>query len=207
MKLKFVLAALAAMLACSFAEAAALDQLRAFLEGTKTARAEFAQTVTAKNGRKPSFASGTMALSRPGRFRWQIDKPYAQLIVGDGEKIWLYDPELKQVTVKKAGAALGGTPAALLAGDGMAALERGFTLRDGGEKNGLEWVEAVPKTGDSGFERVRIGLAGNELRAMELLDSFGQTTQLSFSHFERNPALPAAQFRFAPPAGADVLGE
>lgn len=200
--------ATAALLACSFAEAAALDKLRAFLDGTRTARAEFSQTVLAKNGRKPAFSSGTMALSRPGKFRWQIEKPYPQLIVGDGEKVWLYDPELKQVTVKKVGAALGGTPAALLAGEGgIAALEKSFTLREGGEKDGLEWVDAVPKVQDSGFERVRIGFAGNELRSMEFADNFGQITTLLFSKLERNPVLPVSQFRFVAPAGVDVLGE
>lgn len=198
----------ATLMTCCLAEAAALDKLRAFLDGTRTARAEFSQTVMAKNGRKPNFSSGTMAISRPGKFRWQIEKPYPQLIVGDGEKVWLYDPELKQVTVKKVGAALGGTPAALLAGDGgIAALEKSFTLREAGEKDGLDWIEAVPKVQDSGFERVRMGFAGNELRSMELADNFGQMTTLLFSKLERNPTIPATQFRFVAPAGVDVLGE
>lgn len=199
-----------ALLVTPLAQANSLDRLRSFLEGTKTLRADFTQTVMAKNGRKPQFSSGAMAVARPHKFRWQIEKPYPQLIVGDGEKVWLYDPELKQVTVKKQGAALSGSPASLLAGEGMVALEKHFSLRDVGEKDGLEWLEATPKAADSGFERVRIGFAANaagELRAMELVDSFGQTTSLVFSRFERNPALNAATFRFTPPAGADVLGD
>ncbi len=199
-----------ALLVTPLAQANSLDRLRTFLEGTKTLRADFTQTVMAKNGRKPQFSSGAMAVARPHKFRWQIEKPYPQLIVGDGEKVWLYDPELKQVTIKKQGAALSGSPAALLAGEGLAALEKHFSLRDAGEKDGLEWLEATPKTTDSGFERVRIGFTANaagELRAMELVDSFGQTTSLIFSRFERNPALSASTFRFTPPAGADVLGD
>lgn len=202
--------ALLGALSAPVARADSLDRLRAFLEGTKTLRADFSQTVMAKNGRKPQFSSGAMVVSRPHKFRWQIEKPYPQLIVGDGEKVWLYDPELRQVTVKKQGAALSGSPAALLAGEGMAALEKHFSLRDVGEKDGLEWLEATPKAADSGFERVRIGFTANtagELRAMELVDSFGQNTSLVFSRFQRNPALPASTFRFTPPAGADVLGD
>ncbi|MCP5268813.1 MAG: outer membrane lipoprotein chaperone LolA [Zoogloeaceae bacterium] len=195
------------LVAAPLAQADALDRLRSFLETTKTLRAEFTQTVIPKNGRKPQFSSGAMVLSRPHKFRWQIEKPYPQLIVGDGEKVWLYDPELKQVTVKKQGTALAGSPAALLAGEGMAALEQHFGLRNLENKDGLEWVEAVPKSTDSGFERVRLGFAGNELRAMELVDSFGQTTSLVFSRVERGLKLEAATFRFTPPAGADVLGD
>lgn len=199
-----------ALLVTPLAQADSLDRLRNFLEGTKTLRADFSQTVMAKSGRKPQLSSGSMAVSRPHKFRWQIEKPYPQLIVGDGEKVWLYDPELKQVTVRKQGAALAGSPAALLAGEGLLALEKHFSLRDVGEKEGLEWLEATPKSTESGFELVRIGFASSaagELRAMELTDSFGQTTSLVFSRFERNPALSASSFRFTPPAGVDVLGD
>ncbi|MEF8751750.1 MAG: outer membrane lipoprotein carrier protein LolA, partial [Candidatus Accumulibacter necessarius] len=149
--------------------------------------------------------SGAMMFSRPGKFRWQIDKPYSQLLVGDGERVWIHDPDLRQVTVRKAGAALGGTPAALLAGD--SAIEKSFTLSEAGEREGLEWVEAIPKAQDSGFEKVRLGFAGRELRAMELFDSLGQKTSLVFSHLERNPRLAPSLFRFTPPANTDVIGD
>lgn len=189
------------------ARADAVDRLRAFLETTKLLRADFTQTVMPKNGRKPQFSSGSMAIARPHKFRWQIEKPYPQLIVGDGEKVWLHDPELNQVTVKKQGAALAGSPAALLAGEGIAVLEKSFVLKDAGLRDGLEWLDATPKNTDSGFEKVRIGFAGAELRAMELTDSFGQQTSLQFSKVEKNLALAASTFRFVPPKGADVLGD
>jgi outer membrane lipoprotein carrier protein len=146
-----------------------------------------------------------MIISRPGKFRWQIDKPYAQLLVGDGEKIWIHDPDLRQVTVRKAGPTLGGTPAALLAGDSR--IEKDFSLREAGERDGLEWVEAIPKAPDSGFEKVSLGFAGDELRAMILLDSLGQTSSLVFAGIERNPQLAPSLFRFTPPANTDVIGE
>lgn len=195
------------VLSATAVRADAVDRLRQFLETTKLLRADFSQTVLPKNGRKPQFSSGTMAIARPHKFRWQIEKPYPQLIVGDGEKVWLHDPELNQVTVKKQGAALAGSPAALLAGEGIAVLEKSFVLKDAGLRDGLEWLDATPKNTDSGFEKVRIGFAGAELRAMELTDSFGQQTSLLFSKVEKNPALPAATFRFVPPKGADVLGD
>ena len=195
------------------AHAGAIEKLHAFLETTKTLRANFSQIVVAKNGKRPQQSSGVMIFSRPGKFRWQIEKPYAQLLVGDGEKVWIYDPDLRQVTVKKIGNALGGTPAALLAGEsggkngGKSALEKDFTLREAGEREGLEWVEAVPKSQESGFEKLRLGFAGSDLKAMELFDNFGQTTSLGFSKVERNPALAASLLRFTPPAGVDVIGE
>ncbi|MCG2577134.1 outer membrane lipoprotein chaperone LolA [Dechloromonas sp. XY25] len=185
--------------------AGAVDQLHDFLKNTKTLKAEFAQAVIAKSGRKPQQSSGVVAISRPGKLRWEIQKPYPQLVVGDGEKIWIHDPELQQVTVRKAGQAIGGSPAALLSGSNE--LEKNFTLKDVGEAEGLNWVEATPKVSDSGFERVRLGFSGGDLKAMELLDSFGQTTLIRFSKMERNPSLPATTFKFTPPAGADVVGE
>lgn len=187
------------------AEAGAVDQLHDFLKSTKTLKADFAQSVIAKNGRKPQQSSGVVAIARPGKLRWEIKKPFPQLVVGDGEKIWIHDPELQQVTVRKAGQAIGGSPAALLSGSNE--LEKNFTLKEAGEADGLNWVEATPKVSDSGFERVRLGFSGSDLRAMELLDSFGQTTLIHFTRLERNPALPAATFKFVPPAGVDVVGE
>lgn len=201
------------LLAVQIAHAGAIDRLHRFLETTKTVRADFAQIVVAKNGKRPQQSSGVMMFSRPGKFRWQIERPYSQLLVGDGEKVWIYDPDLRQVTVKKVGAALGSSPVALLVGDGdgknggKSALEKNFTLREAGEREGLEWLEAIPKSPDSGFERLQMGFAGNDLKAMELFDNFGQTTTLFFTHLERNPKLAPALFRFTPPAGVDVIGE
>lgn len=202
----FLLAPLVSLLlVAGDARADGLAQLKQFMEGTRSARGSFTQQVLSKSGRKPQQASGSFAFARPGKFRWTYEKPYAQLLVGDGSKLWAYDQELNQVTTKKLGQALGNTPAAILAGDN--ALDRNFALKDAGAADGLEWVEAVPKGDDSSFERIRLGLAGGQLKAMVLYDNFGQTTSLQFGQLERNPSLDASLFRFVPPAGADVVGE
>ena len=203
--MKRLVISLAAMCLAVSAQAGAIDKLNRFLDTTRTLRADFAQIVVAKNGKRPQQSVGVMMVSRPGKFRWQIDKPYSQLLVGDGEKIWMYDPDLRQVTVKKMDAALGSTPAALLVGGST--LEKNFTLRELGEREGMEWLEATPKSPDSGFEKLQVGFVGDDLKAMELFDNFGQVTSLVFSNVQRNPSLPAANFRFVPPAGADVIGE
>ena len=187
------------------ASASGTEQLKAFVNGIKSARASFTQTVASKSGRVPQRSQGSFMFARPGKFRWSYDKPYDQLIVGDGEKLWIYDKDLNQVSVKKLGQALGSSPAALLAGDN--AMEKNFVLKDGGNAEGLEWVEATPKEAESNFQRVRLGFKDNLPRVMELADNFGQTTTLKFAEFERNPALPAGAFRFVPPKGADVIGE
>ena len=188
----------------SVAQAAAIDKLHKFLDTMKTLRADFAQIVVAKNGKKSQQSSGSMMISRPGKFRWQRDKPYS-LLVGDGEKVWIYDQDLRQVTVKKVDAAIGSTPAALLVGGRT--LEKNFTLREIGVRDGFEWLEAIPKTADSGFEKIQIGFSGSELKGMELFDNFGQITSLFFSNIDRNPKLAASLFSFKPPAGVDVIGE
>jgi outer membrane lipoprotein carrier protein len=186
-------------------DATAVDKLHAFVDNTKSARASFTQVVVGKSSRKPQQASGTMVFSRPAKFRWTYEKPYQQLIVGDGEKLWVYDKDLNQVSVKTLGKALGSSPAALLAGDN--AIEKTFNLFDGETRDGIDWVEAQAKAPDSTFERLRIGFSGDALRVMEIVDNFGQTTTLTFGTIERNPALPASLFHFAPPKGADVVGE
>ena len=201
---RFLLFAFGSLLP-ALAWAGAVDQLHDFLKNTRSFKAEFSQAVIAMSGRKPQQSSGTVAIARPGKLRWEITKPYPQLVVGDGEKFWIHDPELQQVTVRKADKALGASPAALLSGSND--LEKNFSLKEAGEADGLAWVEAIPKASDSGFEKVRLGFAGQELRAMELVDSFGQTTLVRFAKMERNPSLPPATFKFSPPAGADVIGE
>jgi len=191
--------------AATTTSASGLDQLKAFLDGTKSGQTSFTQIVAARSGRVPQQSQGTFAFARPGKFRWSYDKPYTQLIVGDGDKLWIYDHDLNQVVVKKLDRALGATPAALLAGSDV--LENNFELNDGGRSDdGTEYVNAKPRTADTGFDSVRIGLKDNVPRVMELHDSFGQITSLTFGAFERNPKLDAGMFRFAPPPGADVVG-
>lgn len=182
------------------------EQFNAFISDTHSARAKFSQTVTARSGRKPQASQGTLAFARPGRFRWTYDKPYYQLLVGDGTRLWIHDRDLNQVTVKKLGQALGASPAALLAGDN--ALDRNFIITDAGSADGLEFIEAMPRNKDEGsFELVRIGLSDNLPRVMVVHDNFGQKTTLTFSQFERNAVLAPSLFQFVPPKGADVVGD
>lgn len=197
--------ALGALATATPAGASGLAQLSAFLQGTHTARGTFEQTVTNAQRRSAQTSSGTFAFARPGKFRWNYQKPFAQLIVGDGTRVWVYDQDLNQVTVRELDAALGATPAALLAGDN--ALQRSFDLSEGSAAGDLEYVDAVPKAGDSQFKRIRIGFRDDLPRAMTLVDAFNQTTELRFTTIERNPTLAPDLFRFTPPEGADVVGQ
>jgi outer membrane lipoprotein carrier protein len=187
------------------AHAGGVERLKAFVSGARTAEADFTQTVTDKTGRVTQEASGTMAFARPGKFRWDYVKPYEQVIVGDGTRLWLYDADLDQVTVKALGDVIAGTPAALLAGDD--AIEKHFKLKNAGESDGLEWLEATPISRDTSFERVRMGFKGDVLVQMELFDHFGQHTTLKLSRLVRNPAIAPSRFTFTPPKGADIIGE
>jgi outer membrane lipoprotein carrier protein len=187
------------------AQADEVQTLKNFFQGTTAMRARFQQTVVDNLGRKVQEVTGSMQLQRPGKFRWDYDKPYVQLIVGDGKKVWLYDPDLNQVTVRPLDKVLGSSPAALLAGNKD--IDKTFDLRNVGQQGDLNWVEAVPKEKESGFEKVVLGFKGNMLHEMEMRDSFGQITVIEFSKQEVNPKLNDKSFRFAPPAGADVLSE
>lgn len=187
------------------ANAGGVERLKAFFENTNSMRAQFHQTVMDNQGRKVQEVDGSMQLQRPGKFRWDYNKPYVQQIVGDGEKVWLFDPELNQVTVRALNKALGSSPAALLAGSKE--MEKNFVLKDEGRQDELEWVLATPKDKESGFERVFLGFKNDALQEMELHDNFGHMTVIEFSKLERNPKLAAQLFRFVPPAGADVVGE
>lgn len=196
-----------ALAAAAFAAGAAdgVAQLRAFVAGATSAEGDFEQVVTAQSGRRPQEAAGRFAYARPGRFHWEYDSPYRQVLVGDGKALWSWDPDLNQVTVREIGDALGATPAAILFGSG--ALEDSFELADGGEHDGLAWAEARPRQTESGFESLRIGLADGQLRRMEMRDHFGQTTVIRFTRLRANPVLAADRFRFTPPAGADIIGD
>ncbi|MDP2639569.1 MAG: outer membrane lipoprotein chaperone LolA [Betaproteobacteria bacterium] len=185
--------------------ASSLDRFSEFLSGTHSAKGEFEQRVLDKSGRIVQQSRGTLAFQRPGKFRWTYVKPYAQLIVGDGTRVWIYDEDLQQVTVRRVDQALTSTPAALLAGNNEAM--RAFRVSDQGEKDGLEWLEAVPREKEGGFERVRMGFGSSGLAAMEFHDSFGQVTLLRFISLTRNPGLESSTFRFTPPKGVDIVGE
>jgi len=198
-------AALAFALCAGGAFGSGLERFSQFIASTQSARGEFEQNIIDKSGKPVQASKGTLAFSRPGKFRWTYIKPYAQLIVGDGTRVWIYDQDLQQVTVKRIDQALTSTPAALLAGNNEAM--RAFRLADAGEQGGLEWLEAVPREKEGGFERVRMGFGPGGLEAMELFDSFGQHTVLRFKSLVRNPRIDASLFRFSPPKGADVIGE
>jgi outer membrane lipoprotein carrier protein len=194
-----------ALSASTAAGATGLAQLKAFVDGAKNGRTAFTQSVLAKGAREPQVSSGTFTFARPGRFRWSYEVPYAQLIVGDGSRLWIYDRDLNQVITRTQDAMLGASPAALLSGDN--ALDRNFDIVDMGRNDGLELVEARPRAPESGVERVRIGFRDNLPRMMELHDTFGNVTTLTFDSFQRNVVLDPAQFTFMPPKGADVVGE
>ena len=194
------------VLVCALpARASGIDQLHAFLDGTKTARGTFKQTVQNAQKRTTQTSTGTFAFARPGKFRWTYEKPFDQLIVGDGGNVWVYDKDLNQVMVRPLDAALGSTPAALLAGDN--ALERNFELVAGTDSGDLQYVDATPKAADSQFKRIRLGFTDDLPRRMVLTDAFGQTTELTFGDMRRNPKLAPETFAFTPPKGADVVGK
>jgi outer membrane lipoprotein carrier protein len=198
-------ALLVLLLVPALALASGVERFQAYLRSTQTARADFEQKVFDRDKKLVQQSKGSFAFLRPGRFRWTYAQPYPQLIVGDGARVWIYDEDLNQVTVRAMARALGSTPAALLAG--AADVERAFELSDAGVRDGLEWLEAKPREKEAGFERIRLGMGVTGVQAMELTDHFGQTTVLRFSNITRNPQIDPAAFRFTPPKGADVLGE
>jgi outer membrane lipoprotein carrier protein len=192
-----------ALFVSSLANANGLDDFLAFNSQTKTASGRFEQKVFDRSGKAIETASGGFTFARPGKFRWTYEKPHKQVLVGDGQKLYIHDPDLNQVTVKSMQGAISSTPAALLAGrEDITAL---FTLRDAGSADGLNWVEASPKAQDTGFERVRLGLQGRQLAAMELFDQLGGHTMLRFSDLKSNAAVSPDTFKFTPPKGADVV--
>ena len=197
-----------ALLLCAFASVAhadAVERFRSFLKTTQSARADFEQKVYARGDKLTQESKGSFVFQRPGRFRWTYAKPVDQVIVGDGERVWIHDRDLNQVTVRRMSKALGSTPAALLAGSSD--VEKAFALSDAGARDGLEWLEAKPRDPEAGFDRIRMGFSATGIQAMELVDNFGQTTRLRFVNLQRNPKTDPADFRFEPPKGTDVLGE
>ena len=191
-----------------------LESLEVFVKTVSSGRADFTQVVTApaKEGQsaRSKTSSGTFEFSRPNRFKFIYKKPFEQSIVADGQTLWLYDTDLNQVTARKQSAVLGSTPAALIAAaPDLRALQADFTLTAAPEKDGLQWVVATPKARDGQLQTVRVGFRAGEkpasLAALEILDSFGQRSVLSFSKLEVNPNLPSDTFQFKPPKGADVI--
>ena len=188
------------------ARADAVDRLREFARDVKGGEATFTQTVTSADGSRRKVSSGTFSFLRPNRFRFAYQKPFEQLIVSDGQKVWIHDPDLNQASSRPLARALGQTPAALLAG---ASPEQDFNLSAEAARDGLEWIKATPKVKEgAGFQAIRVGFRGKELAAVEIVDNFGQRSLLQFSGWTtgQGAALPAPErFRFVPPAGAEVV--
>jgi outer membrane lipoprotein carrier protein len=201
----FFCGALAALLTAPAFAANALDDLRAFVRDTKTVRAEFVQVTVGKREAQAQSVQGTLLLSRPGKFRWSTEKPYAQLVVSDGARVWFFDPDLEQVIVRTHAQALGGTPAALLAGDKE--VERAFELTALPDDQGLRWLQAKPRDKEAGFTDIKLGFSQGKLAALELNDTFGQKILTRFRYVEYNPELNPNLFTFTPPPGADIIGE
>ncbi len=202
MRIRILCGAFAALIT-SFAHADAIGDLKQFLGSTHSLKAQFTQSVVGKG--KTQTSTGNVAIVIPGKFRWEYQKPYQQLIVGDAKEVWLYDQDLKQATSKNVANALESSPAALLAGD--TAWEKNYTLKALPDQDGLTWLEATPKREDSSFEHIRLGLANGQIQRMDLFDKFGQTTQIRFSQIVTNPKLDAGLFHFTPPKDVDVVRE
>ena len=187
-----------------------LKDLEDFVRNTKSGRAEFTQVVTsppkAGESARSKTSSGTFEFLRPNRFKFVYQKPFEQTIVADGQTLWLYDVDLKQATARSQSQALGTTPAALIASaPDLKALQAEFTLSATPDAQGQQWVLATPKTKDGQLQSVRIGFRAGALAALEILDSFGQKSVLSFNTFQTNATLDTNHFQFKPPPGADVI--
>ena len=182
-----------------------IELLNRFLSNVKAYSAEFEQVVLDEDLHQIDEAAGTLTILRPGRFRWDYDPPAEQQIIGDGEKVWIYDLELRQVIVRDQQASLGQSPAILLAGEKTRLTD--FKLEDCGQQGRLQWVKIIPKSDDSGFDDIQVGFLGTDLSIMVLVDGLGQTTRISFLNGIENPPLPAEQFQFMTPDGVDIIDE
>jgi len=181
------------------------QKVESFLQGLVCLQAQFKQTLTDRSGQPTEEASGTLAISRPDRFRWDYREPYSQVIVADGARIWIYDSDLEQVTVRKLDETLSATPAMLLSG--RSNLADNFAVTQASQEGSVEWIRMEPRRDDTDFKWIRLGFEGAVLKYMQLADKLGQTTSLEFSKVERNPPLDPSRFTFTVPPGADVIGD
>lgn len=197
---------LAAVLAASPLLAWSADaptQLRQFVDKVASATGSFTQQTTGQQGRGKPQQDGQFAFQRPGKFRWDVKQPYEQLVVSDGATVYQYDPDLAQVTQRTVDKSIGASPAAILFGSGS--LDASFTISALPDNDGLQWLRAKPRSADAGFTYVDIGFRNDLPARLQLLDSFGQTTRIDLSNIKSNPSLPAAEFKFVPPKGVDVV--
>lgn len=191
------------------AQAGGIEALENFVKTAKSGRAEFTQTVTspAKDGQvRTKTSTGTFEFARPNRFRFAYRKPFEQVIVADGKTLWLHDVDLNQVSARNQDKVLGSTPAALIAASpDLGALRKDFELQGLPDANGMQWVQATPRDKEGQVHSVKIGFRGNELAALDIVDGFGQRSQIAFSKMELNTDLPASTFQFKPPVNADLV--
>jgi outer membrane lipoprotein carrier protein len=180
-----------------------IDRLLRVIDNGKTMQADFAQVAVDEAGNPGRKANGVLYLQRPGKFRWDYQQPYKQQVITNGGKVWFYDVDLEQVTVKRMDKAIGSTPALLLTG--QVSLKTNFTMEQQGEEEGISWVKLLPKGEESTFKYVTIGLKGEQLSGMELADNFGQLTRIYFSNVKPGAKLDPALFEFKAPPGVDVF--
>jgi len=200
----------AALLSCLLilplvAQADGVSSLKKFYSETLAVKADFHQIVTDKQGQKIQEVYGEMQLKRPNKFRWDYHKPYEQQVISDGKQVWLYDTELAQVSVRELSKALGSSPAALLAGGDS--LDKNFRLVNAFRKDGLDWVSTNPKDSDTGFNKISLAFKNDVLQQMDMIDSFGHQTKITFNNVVHNPVIEPKTFLFKPPQGVDVVGE
>ena len=178
-----------------------LATMKSFLNGLNSFKSEFEQSVI--QGKKKETSRGKLTLQRPGRFRWDYEHPYPHLVLADGFHVWVYDPDLEQITRQKQASAVEGTPAQLLTND--VPIEKNFVMKNAAKKDGLVWVELKPKDSESQYEMIRVGFKGKNLNRFEIMDKFGQHTRIVFKKIKRNPKLAWDYFVFEPPEGADLI--
>ncbi len=186
-------------------KAQGINDLQRFFNDVQSYTAKFSQVVLDESFNLLQESSGTLWIQRPDKFRWDYDIPFEQHIVGDGERIWVHDVELQQVTVRRVSGGLGATPALLLAGRGK--LDENFSVNSLGSQGQLEWTQLIPKNKDGGYEEIRIGFENGRIRILEMIDSFGQTTRIALRDANENVEINAGKFVFEPPPGTDVVGE
>ncbi|ODU36974.1 outer membrane lipoprotein chaperone LolA [Thermomonas sp. LB-4] len=196
--------ATALLLASQLAVAGARDDLAAFTKGLKGLDGQFSQQVFDVRGKQKEASSGRVAVSTPRLFRWEYTRPYVQLIVADGKTVWVVDPDLDQATRRPQGPEEANSPLAILLEP--ARLERDFTVKDGGTRNGVSWLDIAPRSADAGFKTARLGFSAGQLSRLEYVDALGQRTAIAFSGWKRNPSFAAGTFAYVPGKGVDVIG-
>ena len=203
---KLILLTVLSLFACTaFAATGARARLDTFANGLRSLSGNFSQTVYDAHGNITGSSHGTLALQAPHLFRWQVTDPYQQLIVADGKKVWVYEPDLQQVTVRDQGAEEAHSPLTILTD--LSQLDSEFKATDAGTRDGLEWLRLVSRSKDPQFEYADIGFDSSGPRRMVFKDTLGNRTEIAFSGWQRNPSLPADTFTFVPPKGTDVVGD